>query len=25
MLRASGERFGKTEYGRYLLRIADGG
>jgi glucose-1-phosphate thymidylyltransferase len=24
-LRAAGERFGKTEYGRYLLRIADGG
>jgi glucose-1-phosphate thymidylyltransferase len=25
VLRAAGERFGKTEYGRYLLRIADGG
>ena len=24
-LRAAGERFGKTDYGRYLLRIADGG
>jgi glucose-1-phosphate thymidylyltransferase len=24
-LRMAGERFGKTEYGRYLLRIADGG
>ncbi len=24
-LRAAGDRFGKTEYGRYLLRIADGG
>jgi len=24
-LRAAGQRFGKTEYGRYLLRIADGG
>jgi glucose-1-phosphate thymidylyltransferase len=24
-LLAAGERFGKTEYGRYLLRIADGG
>ncbi len=23
-LRAAGERFGKTDYGRYLLRIADG-
>jgi glucose-1-phosphate thymidylyltransferase len=23
-LRAAGQRFGKTEYGRYLLRIADG-
>ena len=23
-LRAAGERFGKTEYGRYLLRMADG-
>jgi len=24
-LRAAGERFGKTDYGRYLLRVADGG
>jgi glucose-1-phosphate thymidylyltransferase len=24
-LRSAGERLGKTEYGRYLLRIADGG
>ena len=24
-LRGAGERFGKTEYGRYLLRLADGG
>ena len=24
-LRAAGERFAKTDYGRYLLRIADGG
>ncbi len=24
-LRAAGKRFGKTDYGRYLLRVADGG
>jgi glucose-1-phosphate thymidylyltransferase len=24
-LRAAGKRFGSTDYGRYLLRIADGG